>query len=870
MLTRFVVGIVDFSRRHAASVLLFGVLLCILSGWVVSQRLGVITDTDLMFANTLPWRQKAEALKRDFPQFQDILVAVVDGRTPEEADATADALARAATADAAHFRLVRRPDASPFFFRHGLLFLDPGKLRDLLDQTIDAQPFLGTLAADPTARGLFSALSLVGTGAAQGDVNLGPYAKALRGFHGAIADALAGNPRPLSWQNLLGAGLDALAGHHRFVLLQPRLDHTTLEPGGDATAALRRIIAGLEFVKSGDARVRLTGQIALSDEEFSSVAEGATWGMLASTVIIAVLLYLAVHSWRLILPILATLGIGLVLTFLFAALAIGHLNLVSVSFGVLFVGLADDFADQFTVRFREHFLETGDMATALSRTARTAGAQILFAALTTAAGFLSFVPTDFSGVSELGLIAGVGMIIAFICNLTFLPAAIAFCRPPGEKVPTIGFSKGPVLDRLAARWRWPVVAVFALAGLGGAASVHRLRFDSDPLNTKNPNTEAMRTLRDLIRNPLTNPYTIDVMASSAAAAEALAEQLKRLPSVAGTVSINDFVPDNQRAKLDLIADARGILAPTLETTRPAAAITPEQIRQAARDALAKIEPALPKLPPDDPLADISATLRQLEKAPDNVLLAADAALTRFLSTQLERLRTALSADQVSLADIPPDLRTDWLLPDGRARLRVTAKPEALASLGLEGFVAQVRDVAPDAGGAAVTITSASATIVGAFRAAAINAIIMITLILAIALRRPMDVALVLAPLVLSSMITVLICVLAPLPLNFANIIALPLLLGVGVSFNVYMVMNWRAGMTDPLSSATTKAIVYSALTTAVAFGSVALSAHPGTASFGVLLVISLTCSLIASLAFLPALLACVGPPRVRSVNHLAD
>ncbi len=138
------------------------------------------------------------------------------------------------------------------------------------------------------------------------------------------------------------------------------------------------------------------------------------------------------HSWRLIVPILMTLVLGLMLTVLFAAVAVGTLNLVSVGFGVLFVGIAVDFAIQFSVRYREFRFETGDPAAAMTETARRVGVQILIAALATAAGFLAFVPTAFSGVAELGLIAGAGMIMAFICTLAFLPAAITVFRPRGE------------------------------------------------------------------------------------------------------------------------------------------------------------------------------------------------------------------------------------------------------------------------------------------------------------------------------------------------------------------------------------------------------------------------------------------------------
>jgi hypothetical protein len=241
-------------------------------------------------------------------------------------------------------------------------------------------------------------------------------------------------------------------------------------------------------------------------------------------------------------------------------------------------------------------------------------------------------------------------------------------------------------------------------------------------------------------------------------------------------------------------------------------------------------------------------------------MATNAALTRFLPMQLDRLRLALSAEPVTLSSIPPYMARDWLLPDGQARLQVNPTPAAQTPVGLKAFVRDVSAVAPNAGGSAVTIVATAQTIVGAFRDAAIYAVIAIALILLGLLRRVLDAALVMAPLLLSALLTLLLAVVLPLPLNFANIIALPLLLGVGVSFNIYFVMNWRAGQQHPLGSATARAILFSALTTGTAFGSLALSAHPGTSSMGKLLLISLACTLLASLVFIPALLASLRPP----------
>jgi len=194
-------------------------------------------------------------------------------------------------------------------------------------------------------------------------------------------------------------------------------------------------------------------------------------------------------------------------------------------------------------------------------------------------------------------------------------------------------------------------------------------------------------------------------------------------------------------------------------------------------------------------------------------------------------------------------------------VQVLGTPATRDSAGLHALVAQVRTVAPDAGGAAVSIVESANTIIGAFRSAAIFALLAIATILVLALRRAKDVALVLAPLLLSALLTVVVIRATGLTLNFANVIALPLLFGVGVSFNVYFVMNWRAGADRFLRTSTARAILFSALTTGTAFGSLALSRHPGTSSMGVLLLVSLGSTLVATLLFLPTLLRSIGPAK---------
>ncbi len=846
-----------FCSRRALLVSALALLLAMGAVSATVTLLGVTTDTGGLFSEKLPWKQRQRALQRDFPHGEDQLVAVVQGDIPEEAAVTAAQLAARLRTDAVHFKLVQTPGQVPYLERNALLFLDAGPLGDLLEKTIDAQPFLGQLAADPSARGLFGALALIGEGVQRGQANLAGFAASLDGFAANLSDAAAGHPSPLSWQRLLSGKLSDLGGHYQFVVTQPRLDYGSFQPGGLATKAMRDAIGQLEFVRSGQAHVYLTGQVALDDEEFATVAQGMVAGLIASLILVSLWLVLAVRTWRVIVPILATLVLGLLFTTGFAALAVGTLNLISVAFAVLFVGIAVDFAIQFSVRFMAQSLPDGTRPTheaALAMTGRETGVQILIATLATAAGFLAFTPTAFVGVAQLGLIAGFGMLIAFACTLTILPALLTLCRPR-PLVGEVGFRWARPFDRAVRRRRVPILAGFAVLAVAGAACIPLLRFDGDPLHTKNPNAESMRTLHLLMADPVTSPYSAEILAPNLAVARSLVPRFEALPLVHDVLYLDSFVPTGQPEKLALVADAAQILLPTIAGVVPKPAPDAAAIRAAALATVAALAPVVASLPPADPLVRIEAALRTLGAAPDAALLAANAALTRFLPAQLDQLRLVLSVTAPATeADIPREIREQYLLPDGQAHMEVHPRGALNDNLVLHEFVRQVRSAWPDASGAAITIVASAQTIVDAFAVAAASALAAIALILFAFLRRLSHMLLVLAPLVLSALLTVILVVAIPEPLNFANIIALPLLLGVGVSFNIYFVMNWRQGLDGPLGSPTARAVLFSALTTGTAFGSLAASHHPGTASMGRLLLLSLACTLVATMIFEPALL----------------
>ena len=857
MPSRLLARLVECCARRAPIVLLLALLAGAAGAWLASHRLGVTTDTDGLFSRSLPWKQRQEVLKAAFPQNEDLIVAVVDARLPEEAEATADALTAALARDHTHFSSVREPASGAYMRRAALMFLDLPALRGLLDTIVDAEPFIGALAARPDLRGIASSLDLLANGVVHHAVDLGPYRHAIDVFSRAFAQAAAGHPAPLSWQRLLAGPLVDLASPFHFVLCKPVLDYGALEPGAKAAQAVRAAASALPFVGDGSARVRITGPVVLDDEEFASVARGAVAGLVGSTILVVLWLFLAVRSPRVIVPIVLVLALGLLLTTGFAALAVGTLNLVSVAFAILFVGIAVDFAIQFSVRFRDAAFTVPNIEAALAITGRRAGVQILVAATATAAGFLAFTPTKFEGVAELGLIAGIGMLIAFACTITVLPALLVIFHARGA-AGEVGLRGAAPLDHLLRSRRRTVLAIFTVLAAASVAGLPSLVFDSDPLHTKNPNTEAMHTLAALANDPHTNPYTTEMLLPSLEQADALARRIERLPSVADAVTLSSFVPAGQDAKLAEIADAASILAPVLSAVPPAAPPPAAALRASVRTLADDLAAAVRTGGGNAALlSPLSAAASELAQAPDALLLATNHDLTEFLPAQLDAIRTGLSAHRVSITDVPYTIRRDWLLADGRAHVEVLPRHDVKGSAGLHRFVTEIRQIFPDVSGSAVTIVASAATITHAFRFAAIWALVAITAILSLTLRRVADILLVLAPLLLSALLTGLAAVLLPLPFNFANIIALPLLLGVGVSFNIYFVMNWRAGEDRPLASPSARAVLFSALTTGTAFGSLALSHHPGTASMGKLLLLSLGCTLVATFLFLPALLATI-------------
>ncbi len=853
-------SLVRFSVAHARATVCVGVALAVLAALFVVTHFSLNSDTDQLISWKLPWRQREAAFDRAFHPEGDQIVVVVDGATPELAEQAAAAIDSRLESRPDLFHFVSRPDAGPYFAREGLLFQDAGEIRTEMDQLIKAQPFLGPLAADPTLRGLAATLSTAVSGVKDGQAKLADLSRPISALATALEAQRAGRSAAFSWRTLISGKAAEPRELRRIVLASPVLNFDSLAPGGGPTDFIRKVAANDHFDPAHGVRVRLTGPVPLQDEEFATLADRAPLiGALAGAAIL-LMLWMAVRSPRLIAAIIVTTLIGLV-----AAAAVGlaifhRFNVISVAFIPLFVGLGIDFGIQFSVRFRSELASGLALGDALVASAQGMGRSLTLAATAIACGFLAFAPTAYVGVSQLGVIAGLGMFIALALNLSVLPALIRLLGAPAGAAP----GEGAFLERLDAvvlGHRRLIIGSALIAAIACAGTLPFLTFDFDPLHLKSPKVESVSTLLDLIKDPEQSPNTVEIIAPSLAAADALAKRLERLPQVSEARTLSSFVPEDQAQKLPSITDAAMLLDLSLDplTTAPPPtdAETIQALRQAATDLRAA---ATGSTSSDRAAVELASDFDWLAAAAPGARQQAQQTLMPGLVTVLGQTTAALGAGPVTLADIPADLARDWVAPDGRARVSVLPRGDANKTAVLDRFITAVQAEAPEATGPAVEVREGGRAVAGAFAEAGLLSFLAITVLLFAVLRRARDVAITMAPIVLTGLLTLGTCVAIGQPLNFANIIALPLLFGIGVAFHIYFIMAWRSGNAHLLQSSLTRAIFFSAMATATGFGSLWASSHPGTASMGKLLMISLVWTLVSALLFQPALM---GPPTGR-------
>ena len=862
---------VRWVRLHAPTVLALCVAGTLGSAFYAGTHLGINSDTIQLFPEHLPARQNHDAFVALFPDLENALLIVVDAKTPEASRDAATALILALRRDPTNFEDAYLPTGGDFFETHALLYQDIDELESFGDRLIQAQPIIAELERDASLANL---ATLIDQGLEQFGMELDANSPMVREILDRIGEASVEiyreHPVATSWESLLieGSAIDVVT--RRVVLAHPVLDWSDALPARAPLAAVHKLRSDIESASGGTVQVRVTGNPALTHEETLNLV----WDLGVSGVLclslVSIILLVALRSSRLSLAVVTTLLVGLVWTAGFAAIAVENLNVISVAAGVLFLGLGVDFGLHLAMRYADLLGGGNDHATALDASARSVGASLVICTATTAIGFFAFLPTDYQGVAELGLITGTGLFIILFLTLTLLPALLTtvFRIDPSQLADrSLRFGDAP--SRWITQHAAGIRVTAALLFLASLALLPSLRFDANIVAMRDPSTESVQTFNDLLADAgTTSPWYANSVVANLEQADALTLRMRALPEVSRSISLSDYVPAEQEAKLEILGDISFLMGPSHSGE---VLVRKNRSEDEQVDAVRKLRALLESALGTDLESPMAVSIRDLISKLDDFLFRIEGeiepsiavaklneVLLASLPDQIHRLKRGLEAQPIHLDNLPPRLVHRLVAPDGRARVQTFPAENLENHEAFTRFVDAVQRVDPNATGIAVNLVEFARTTKLAFRQAIATALIVIAVILWVLWRRLGDLLLVLAPLTLAGAATGAIMVALGQPLNFFNVVVIPLLLGAGVDSGIHLVEQARArkpGEGEVLGTTTARAVLFSALTTITSFGSLALSSHVGLAGLGILLSVGMSLTAVGNLVVLPALLA---------------
>lgn len=782
-------------------------------------------------STALDWYQYNERYKSEFPFFDQTALVVVSGPTPENVDQVATKLVAEFTRDTQHFHSVFAPTVSEFVSLRKHYFLTVEQLEQWL-QGIEYNYGPALRLADEASVANFLFL-------------LADHLQANRGL--PLPTLLSSGA-----EKILSAGTTSLSLlpslddpdatiHYQLIVLQGIQDVSQQLPNEEIVKHLRKTILSQKL--PADVLVRLTGEIPLAHEEIEAALNGVGLAGIISIALLALILGFGIRSTGFVFSIFSMLAVGVALTLGLAVLVVGSFNTLSLIFVVMFFGLGVDFAVHFGLRVRES-QQSESKLQSLSLTARDVGPALLMCMLTSSIAFLAFVPTAYVGLAELGLISAMGMAIAFVLSITLLPALLSRVdlRTQGH-------------DRFSLRIfilpPRPVLLGFLTVIIISGWYAKDLKFDYSVLAMRDVETEGMQTLLELQQAKITTDYSISVLANGPEQARQLSQSLEQLDEVASVTSPTDLVPQDQLVKYQLL--------------------------QPVASRFANIEEVLPGESPDIELlhaaVDYLGQNLQFARNPDQPLLAnlvqaaldlkpsAIQKLNKSFEVELNQqqvyLQTVLGVAPFSLSNLPKPY-IDRLISAGDKYLLTVQPARTLSNRdATTAFIEAVASVAPNYAGRSVVEWGMGGVVVEAFVQAIVISVMGILFVLVLYFRSIVLPLLVLLPTAASLLMTFAICELTGLSLNMANILIVPLIIGLGVDTGIHVVHRARSRSEELHQSSTARAVVISALTTIGTFFSLSFSPHLGAASIGLLLTVAISLLVVVTFVLLPILVGLI-------------
>ncbi|MGI9014729.1 MAG: MMPL family transporter [Phycisphaerales bacterium] len=840
------------------------VVIAALSTWLAATRLGFHPERSDLVAADLDWNARYAAYKRVFPRWNDLVIAMQGAVDPLLAQRIADALNSlddVARADAGFI-----PLDYPLMFR---LERDPEKFRAALDALQQLRSVAQAGNANDGLAALLAATAATGADSTNSETLarlIAPFLNAARGI-APKRIIIPGLVDPAAWQPLTTA-----SGGTSLIFVEVRNADTSASGIESSLASIRATIADVVAQSPDAAGIEwgVTGIAALEADETAQSIRDSTVSSILALVLIALLLVITFRGWRMPFAAVLSLLLGVAWSFGWATLAVGHLQLLSVVFTVILLGLGVDFALHLATRLNvDHDAETSLQA-ALPRTFRAVGPGLITGAITTAAAFMAITFTDFSGAAEMGLIAGGGILLCLIAVMSAFPAILSIIGPPRSQPSRIVVNEARNVSPNRRRNAWLTIALMLVVGSIFAILASRVQYDPDVLKLQPAGMESAMWEQRLIEDDARSVWAALLQCDPPQAAT-LVDRLRSLDTVDEVGGAGAIVVANSDDRLQLIAETRSTTVASQPLGPGYAALA--FILQSLADGVQQREASDPDMLAlaatiESALED-AAKLSQTDR--ERSWQELDAAFKVTQSQLHSFLQVVLSDTRVGADDLPPVLRSQWVGTDGSYLLRINpiaGQASILSPERLGPFIASLREVAPDVMGPPVQILESSRLIQRSYITAALYALPVIVLLLLLDFRSLADALCALLPVGFGFIGAFGWMFVLGVPLNFANMIVLPIILGIGVDAGVHIVHRWReqpGGSPPGLSGGTGRGVTLTMLTTIIGFGCMLIAAHRGIQSLGVTMVSGLAMTLLASWTLLPAILRL----RTPSATHPA-
>jgi len=887
--------------RFPLILVILALVLSALSIVYTRNNLQFLTGRDDLMPKTSQFHRDYREYRQEFGDQEDIVV-VIESDDPGKASRFGKELYERLVKKKDVFREVFYPNGLPFFEKNGLLFLPYDDLAALRDNLLKAKPILTELSTSPSVQTLFTSLTsqmdsymATAPGAPGSEEQLASLTFMLEKLGAGFEQFSKPGGAAFSLESFfLGTGSDGeesalvRAARQQIITILPVKDSGSFVPAEKAIAAVRAELKAMAADPSlAGVKAGLTGVPVLEYEEMATSQRDITLATIISVVLTIILLLFAFRGVGNAFAAMISLLVAIALSFGMATLVVGHLNILSMVFAVMLIGIGIEYGIQIVLRYQEE-LSKGHQRFESLRTALLRNIwAIVMAAATVAAAFLTFAFTDFKGVAELGIIAAIGIVICVLVTFTVLPAMLLIPIKYGKKnrkvVVANSLSKEPGSTNSSAIRRviksvffgYPriVLAVSIMLCLLSLYPLSRVVFDYNLMNLQAKGLESVTYAYKLMRSSENSGYFAVAMARSPEEAAARSKALEALPSVDHVVSIASFMPEDQERKLALLADLRAQLADIkaepyeedLQVMELPAVF--EKFRETVERFVQRLERE--KLPQAEPAAKFLVTLDKffagLEKEKDRNALGMlrdfQGNLLADFPEKIQALKASLNATPVTPADVPDELRKRFVGSTGKYLLQIAPKKEIFDREPLESFLKEVRKVEPNATGEPVMVYESMTIMRDSYRGAFFYAFLAIVLILLITFRSLRYALIGLVPLVVGVLFMVSGMWLFGINFNSANIIVMPLVLGIAVDSGIYIINRYRregeSGY-EVVTSSTGRGVFYNTLTIMISFGALMVARHQGVFSIGAIMSLGMVACQIAFIITLPAVLALFG------------